>query len=288
MPHNTPDQSYAQGYRNLIYRLSQQEGSMLRGAVREEVRIFNVDFFERHGPTEVTEKQGRFADSPTTDQPHSRRRVQYKDWQHYPFLDKQEDQRLLIDPTSSYVRNGVSAFGRKMDDILIEAALGDAFAGQQGGTAVPLPAGQTIVAGGAGLTITKLRQTRTKLGLADVDKTIRRYGAVTSNQVEDLLEDTNITSSDFNTIRALVAGEVDSYMGFTFKELSPKLIPLASDIRSCVFWAMDGLILSIGDSRNEIVVRTDKSGAWQNQMDMALGSTRMEEAKIVEIECDES
>ena len=76
-------------------------------------------------------------------------------------------------------------------------------------------------------------------------------------------------------------------MGFTFLETSPNLVPIVSTTRSTVFWAMDGLLLAIGDSRNEIVVRTDKSGAWQNQMDMALGATRMEEAKIVEVECTE-
>lgn len=283
------DQAYAEGYRNLIHDMAEQSGSRLRSAVRVETRQFNVDYFERLGPAVSTKKTSRFADSPTTLMDHSRRMVTYDDYQFYPMLDKQEDQRMLVDPKSKYVQRGISTKGRDFDTVAVTAMLGTAQAGQKGATAVTLPSAQTIVHGSAGLTKAKLIEAREILGAADVDQMEASdfYIALTQFQISDILNDTTLTSGDYNNALLLVQGKIDFFMGFKFIKLSTGILPKASTTRSILAWEKTGCLVSEGDDRARIAERDDKSGAWQLQSDYALGAVRMEEQRIVEIECTE-
>ncbi len=282
------DQAYAEGYRDLIHDLAEQKGSKLRGAVRVEQRQFNVDYFERLGPVNSTKKTSRFADSPTTLMDHSRRMVSYDDYQIYPMLDKQEDQRLLIDPRSKYVTRGVSTMGRDFDQVAVDAALGTAYSGQKGATAVALPAGQTIVHSSSGLTKAKLIEAREIIGAADADEDGEdNYIALTQYQISDILNDTTLTSGDYNQVLLLMQGKIDFFMGFRFIKLSKNILPKVSTTRSIIAWQKNGIVVSEGASEAAIVQRDDKSRAWQLQMDYSLGAVRMEEERIVEIECTE-
>ncbi len=126
------------------------------------------------------------------------------------------------------------------------------------------------------------------MDLNDVDPSIPRYIAVGPKQIEDLLGDTTVTSSDFNTVKALVQGELDTFMGFRFI-MSNRLSVDSNDIRKCFAWAEDGLTLGIGkDISARIDERADKGYATQVYYCMSIGSVRMEEDKVVQIFCDET
>jgi hypothetical protein len=194
---------------------------------------------------------------------------------------------MLIDPTSTYAQAAASAMGRAMDDEIIAAATGTAFTGETGSTSTTLPAGQQIAHGSADLTLAKLITAKKTLDLASVDPSIPRYIAVGPNQIEALLNNTTVTSSDFNTVKALVQGEIDTFLGFKF--IVTNRLALASNIRTCFAWAEDGLALGIGkDVTARIDERADKGYATQVYYCMSIAATRMEEEKVVSIACDES
>jgi len=76
-------------------------------------------------------------------------------------------------------------------------------------------------------------------------------------------------------------------MGFKF--IVTNRLSIASNIRSCFACAEDGIALGIGkDVSARIDVRADKGYATQVYYCMSVGATRMEESKIVQIDCDES
>ncbi len=76
-------------------------------------------------------------------------------------------------------------------------------------------------------------------------------------------------------------------MGFEF--IVTNRLSKASNIRSCFAWAEDGLTLAIGkDVMARIDERSDKGYATQVYYCMSIGATRMEEEKVVQIDCDES
>ena len=194
---------------------------------------------------------------------------------------------MLIDPTSAYAQAAAAAMGRSMDDVIIEAATGTAFTGETGSTSTTMLAGNQIANGSADLTVAKLRTAKKTLDLASVDPSIPRYIAVGPEQIDALLGDTNVTSSDFNTVKALVQGEINTFMGFEF--IVTNRLSKTGNIRSCFAWAEDGLTLAIGkDVMARIDERSDKGYATQVYYCMSIGATRMEEEKVVQIDCDES
>ena len=102
-----------------------------------------------------------------------------------------------------------------------------------------------------------------------------------------VLNTTEVKSSDFNTVKALARGELDSYLGFQF-HMSNRLAK-SSTTRTCFAWAQDGLLLAIGqDAKSRIEERSDKSFSTQVYYSQTVGATRMEEDKVVSILCTES
>lgn len=217
------------------------------------------------------------------------------------FLFDEWDETFLgqvVLPQSDSVQNHAMAYNRAVDRTVIQAALNVAYTGEIGVDPAPLPAGQTIAvnfvetgsAVNTGLTIGKLRQAKFLLDNADVDDEDPRYCAITAKSLQDLLRTTEVTSADYNTIRALVDGKVNTFLGFEFKRISNKIIPIdtVADVRTCVAWAKSGIKITDSGRQVHIDVRPDKSHALQIRTVAALGGTRMEEAKVVAILCDES
>jgi len=275
-------------YKSNVVLLAQQKGSRLRNFVRVEPITGENAFFESIGATAAQKKTTRHMDTPQIDTPHSRRKVSMDDYVWSDFIDNEDKLRTLIDPASAYTLNAVAAFGRSMDDVLIAAASGTAYTGKTGGTAVSLPAGQKIANGDTGLTIAKLVSAKGLFWSNDIDEDIMLHIAVSSKQLQDLLNDSTVTSADYNSVKALVKGELDTFMGFKFHR-TQRLSIDADDIRTCIAWAQDGVCLGLGaDINTKVTERADKNYLTQVWCGMSIGAVRMEEKKVVEIGCDET
>lgn len=271
-----------------IQMLSQQMGSLLRNAVDVETVNGEKAFFDQVGSAAAVLRTSRHADTPLIDTPHSRRMVTMSDYEYADLVDDQDKVRLLVDPTSTYARAAAAAMGRAMDDVIISAALGTALTGKDGSTSTAFDTSNNqIAAGGNGLTLAKLIEAKEILDSGDVDPSIPRYIAVSPKQISNLLNNTTVTSSDYNTVKALAMGEINSFVGFNFI-VTNRLGVDGASARRVIAWAMDGLKLAIGrEPTARIDERADKSYATQIYYAMTLGATRMEEKKVVEVLCAE-
>jgi hypothetical protein len=280
--------AFVQQYSNNVQMLSQQKGSLLRSAVDVETVVGKNAFFDQVGVASAVKRLTRHADTPRMDTPHARRRVSLVDYEYSDLIDNQDKIRTLIDPTSAYATAAAYALGRAQDDEIIAALSGTAFTGETGSTSTILPSSQKITeAGTDGLTIAKLRSAKEILDASSVDPSIPRYIAVSPKQITDLLGTTEVTSSDFNTVKSLANGEVNSFLGFNF--IVSNRLTSASSKRLCLVWAMDGCKMAIGqDLMTRIDERADKGYAHQVYVCQSLGATRMEEDKVVTIEAHEA
>jgi hypothetical protein len=270
-----------------IQMLSQQMGSLLRNAVDVESVNGEKAFFDQVGSAAAVLRTSRHADTPIVDTPHSRRMVTMSDYEYADLIDDQDKVRLLVDPTSTYSRAAAAAMGRAMDDVIIAAALGSASTGKDGSTSTTLPAGQKIAHGSAGLTIAKLVEAKEILDSGNVDPSIARNILVSPKQVSDLLNNTTVTSSDYNTVKALAMGEINTFVGFNFI-VSNRLGTDSNSDRQVIAFATDGIKCAIGKEPSaRIDERADKSYATQVYYCQSVGATRMEESKVVEIACNE-
>lgn len=197
--------AFSQQFSNNVMLLSQQKGSLLRRAVSEEGVVGEKAFFDQIGSAVAQKRTSRHQDTPLSDTPHSRRMVTMDHWEYADLIDDPDKVQMLIDPTSSYANAAAYAIGRAMDDAIISAALDSASTGKSGSTSTALPAGQKVAVGSpaAGLTVAKLVSAKKILDTANVDPSIKRYIAVHPEQVEDLLNTTTVTSSDYNTVNTL-------------------------------------------------------------------------------------
>ena len=283
--------AHVEQFKNNVIMLSQQRDSRLRGAVRVDPDFLKgkSGFYERIGATAVVKRTSRHSDTPLVSTPHSRRRVTMDDYEWADLIDRQDVIRMMIDPESRYAKNASQAMGRQMDDVIITAMGGSSYAIDEddSASAVTFPAGQKVAHGSAGLTVAKILSAKEILWANEVDDSEQMFIVCSGKQISDLLNTTEVKSSDFNTVKALAQGEISDFAGFTFIR-SERLATDATPSRLAYAFVPSSIGLAIGDDvTSRVSERDDKSYATQVYLSMSIGATRVEEEKIVQIACNE-
>ena len=289
--------AFAQQYSANVELQFQQMGSRLRKYVTEDPMGAEYKYFDRIGTVSAKLKGARHSDVQYSDTPHSRRRITFEDFYHADMIDKEDKLRMLIDPTSEYVSTAVAALGRKMDEVILDAALGTAYSGKTGSTSVTLPAAQQIAvnyvesgtAANSHLTIGKLREALRLLesneAIIDGEPLVCIFNAKAKNS---LLQTTEITSSDYNVVKALVGGQINSFLGMEF--CRTELVRQdGSSYDRIIVMPKSALKMAVA---SDISAKVDsiphKFHNYQVLVEMCVGATRMWEEKVVEIKCDPS
>lgn len=280
--------------------LVQQRTSKLKDRVIVDKVMGKEKSYNQLGSTDFARVTTRAGATRITDTPTAKRWLRPYPHDKADLLDENDAEYLgdIILPTSELMQAHDMAYGRLLDQTIIDAALGTAYTGETGTTAVTFPTDQEVavnyVASGAaansGLTVEKLIQAKYLFDVNDVPEEDPKFIAVSAKQLQDLLNQQKVTSADYNTIRALVAGEINSFLGFTFIRVSAGFFPYNSgtDVRKIVAWARSGLKLSDAGKKGHIDILPDRSHAIQIRSVASVGATRMEEEKVVGIFCDES
>lgn len=270
--------AFVEQYKANVLVLAQQKGSRYRGTVNAEMVTGKNAFFERIGSVAMTDATSRHDDTPQIDTPHSRRRVSLVTSRWADLIDNADKVRMLINPQSPYASVGAFAAGRRMDQHILDAAVGNAYAGEAGATTVALPTAQKVVAASAGLTVAKLIAAKEILDEGDIDPMVPRTIAVRPDGLTDLLSETEVKSADYNTIKALVQGQLDTFMGFKF--VMSNLVPSGY----AIVWSKNAMALAVGsEPRVRISERDDKNYSTQVFVEMDMGATRVEDVGVVEI-----
>lgn len=276
--------AFVSQFRANVRLLIQQKTSKFEGLVRRENQNAEYEYFESIGPVSAMPWGPRHGDTPLMETPHERRRNNTSPWIFADLIDKPDRVRTLIDPTSPYVTNAVAAFNRRKDDIIIKAMLDTAYTGYQGEVPIAFPAGNNINATAGRLTLDSLKATKLGFWNDDVDEGQQLFLACTPDQIDSLLDDPQLTSADFNTVRALVNGDINSFYGFTF--VRSTRLPLVDNgdgtfNATAIAWVPEGVLLGTAE---EIVVdvsiRTDKKLSTQVFVSMDIGAVRMDEKLV--------
>jgi len=279
---------FVEQYQNTIRILVQQKTSRLERTTIPPIHVTgDALYWERMGATEAIELVTRHDDTPNIEVDHSRRRQTATPRVWATLLDTKDQVRMLADPKNYYNQIARMAFNRAKDSVIITALGGTAYAGQSGGTAVVLPSAQKIAHGSVGLTLTKLLSAKEQLDADEVDEDMERYMVVAARQVTNLLETTEVKSADYNTVKALVEGKIDTFMGFKF--IRTQLLDLTSSVRYCYAYAKGAIGFgTLKDIESRITQESTKNFAWQVWGQMDIGATRIEEEQVIEIACSES
>lgn len=286
-----------------VTRMFQQQASKFRGTTREHPAVTgNTDFWDRIGPIEAVQKTTRHADTPYMETPHSRRAAYLTDWHLSDLVDWSDLARILADPKAELPINFAKSLGRRVDRLIIAAFDASVQTDETGGTAVTFAndwsvRGTATARSGttgdwdfsaAALTVPNLATMKMDLDLNDVDPE-GRHLAMDPSGFKQLLSASSapqISNSDYATVKALVQGEIDTYMGFKFH--SSTLMPNpSSTLYYGYVWHESAMGLSMAlDITTEVDKRPDKANNWQVYSKMALGVVRVQGEGVTRFKID--
>jgi hypothetical protein len=189
-----------------------QGKAMLVGAVRQRrgVEGSTVKFPKvgrgvatpRIGQTDVTPLNVGFSNVTLT----------MEDWIAAEYSDIFSQQKVNFDERSELVQVLGNAIGRRQDQLVL---------GALAGSGTSLTVSNDVGGSDTNMNVAKLRQAKGLMDKNNVPPTDRHI-VIHSNGLQSLLAETAVTSSDFNTVKALVNGELNTFLGFTFHVLGDR------------------------------------------------------------------
>ena len=195
------------------------------------------------------------------------------------YSDIFQQSHINFDERSELVQVVSKSIARRMDQIMIDA--------------LNAASGTTAVATGIGgattnMNIEKLRATAKAMNEKNVPSEGRNL-LMHASQLDSLLGETEITSQDFASVKALVQGEINTFMGFkilTVGDRDEGGLPKPST-RTCFAWHKDamGYAESMAQ-KTEVNYVPEKTSFLVSSM-FSAGSVSIDGAGIVKIACTE-
>lgn len=135
-----------------------------------------------------------------------------EDWNAAEYSDIFMQQKVNFDERQELVQVVANAIGRRQDQLILDALTAS-------GTS--LAVGNDVGGADTNLNVAKLREAKKLLDKGNVPPQ-DRHMVIHANSLASLLSETAVTSTDFNTVKALVSGEVDTFLGFKFHVLGDR------------------------------------------------------------------
>lgn len=287
------NQAWATSFTERVHFLGQQRMSRLRNCVYSENDRANIFRFERLASEDMVTGGGRHDTITVVDIAHDYRMATTETWDWTELVDRRDAVRILQNAGSNYVRAASMAHGRAIDRIIAAAAESDTKTTDSGG-AVALPAGQLIGNGTGKMTLELLREAKELLDAAELSEPGMgdRYLALNAKALRDLLEVTEVTSSDYNSVKALVQGELNTYMGFNI--IRTEILPAASGTVitgdnttgvGCIAWERNAIGLAIADDKfTRVAENPERKFSLEIYTELTMGAARIEDEGVVVID----
>ena len=279
--------------------LVQQKESRLENKVRRTTVKGKERTFSQLGKSKMRLITTRNGTTIASDTLMAKRWLRPKGYDEVTHIDQFDSIALgeLPAPESEHVQSHAMAAKRTMDEVIIAALEGTAYIGEDGTTAVDVPATQKVavdyvttgVAANSGLTLGKLTKAKYIMDKAEIEAE-GRYFVHSAKQLQDLLINVvEVKSSDYNNVKALVDGVVNRFMGFEFVMTELLTLDVATDIRTCIAYQKERLALGISMEKSvKIDILPTLNHTIQIRTVLMLGATRLEEEGVVLVYTDES
>lgn len=251
--------------------------SQLRGAVRRITGVVGESYrfiTGSHGMAKQKAPQEAVTPSNTVYTP---RLAIIQNWYESEYTDIFDQQKVNFDEKSFLAKSLATAIGRREDQIILNALASS-------GTPNVIPHG------GTNMTLDKIGAAAALFNSLNVPRTDRHI-AMSASALQSLLKDQKVGSSDYNTIKTLMQGDLDTFYGFKFHTLGDMeeggLIK-TGNIRQCYAWVHDAVGEAVGiEPRTEINYVPDHT-SWLTTALLAAGAVAIQPKGIVIINIDET
>ena len=205
-----------------------------------------------------------------------------EDWNAAEYSDIFMQQKVNFDERQELVQVVANAIGRRQDQLVIDALEG---------SSTSLTVANSIGGAASNLNVAKLREAKKLLDANNVPPQDRHI-VLHANNLAALLGETQATSVDFNSVKALVSGEINTYLGFTFHVLGDRteggLTIDGSNDRTVLAFHKDAIGYAEGmGPKTEINYVPEKTSFLVNAM-FSAGAVAIDAEGIVDITCREA
>lgn len=229
--------------------------------------------FRTMGKGQATTRTGASADVVPMGISHALKEAVLTDYEAPEYTDIYNQATVTFDEVSELATSIAGAMGRRDDQSIIDAlatttttAVGD------GTAALDLSA------------ITAASQALNKVEAPAEN----RYFVITEKGLNDLLNDSTITSADYATVRALQAGTINTFMGFTFKVIGSGRaeggLPSAGTVQSGYAFHKDAIGHAVGIDMNTRVDYVPHKASWLSMGMWKAGSVAIDVEGIIPVE----
>lgn len=190
--------------------------------------------------------------------------------------------KVNFDERQELVQVVAGAMGRRQDQMILDAL---------SGSSTSLTVANSIGGSTTNMNIAKLREAKRLLDKGNVPPD-GRHIIIHANGLSNLLSETSVTSSDFNSVKALVQGEINTYLGFTFHVLGDRSeggLPIDGSLdRTCYAFHKDAVGYGEGIAmRTEINYIAEKTSWLVNEV-FSAGAIAIDDEGIVKLTCRET
>jgi hypothetical protein len=284
---NTITAGFVQQWDESLRLAAQQSESRFMKSVTDRGQITGDGYtINNLSAIELEENTVRHGDTEWKEINHTNRLGVMKDFYAAIPLDRNDIPKMIANPVTggSYMTSLMRAKNRKIDQIVYAAALGT-ITSKDAVTSFTLPAGQKIAGGGTGFTKSKIIQARALFRANEADDENGEELFITYNNIalQQILADTNLTSSDYLAVQMLQAGKVSqNWMGFTW--IPYERFTKVGSVYSAAAWCKSGIHFGKGFEEGNVARRADKKDLWQVSMSASYGAGRQDEVKVVQID----
>ena len=273
---DTQNEIYAQAYSQNIMQLAQQKYSKLLHTVFIKPNVKGKTFFQDQiGEWSMSTKGGRNVVTPNNDPVLSRRMGTMIDYHDNRLLDRGDELRSISDPKSAYTIAAARSLGRKIDDVIIAAALGTSNTGETGSGTAATPSTVSVTADS--LSLKNVAAAKLALDNADVEEE-DRYLVINPTLLSSALQEEKMSSADYAVVKALVNGDINTFMGFNW--ITSTRLSQQSGLVGLVYQKYAMCLAMAAQPLVRTDERKDLSYSWQIYYELNVGAVRLEEDRI--------
>jgi len=212
---------------------------------------------------------------------YSQATVTLSDYIAAEYSDIFNQAKVNFDERSELVQVVSKSIGRRADQLIIDAL---AASGTSNTVASSIGGANTD------LNLDKLLAAKKAMDAGNVPME-GRHMLIHANNLSSLLGETEVTSSDYNTVKALVAGEVNTFLGFQFHVIGDRDeggLSISSGDRVVYAWHQQAVGMAEGMGiRTEINYVPEKTSFLVSSM-FSAGAITIDAEGVVAITCDEN
>ena len=267
-----------------------QSMGVLGGTTTERRGVVGNEYkFRKMGKGVAKQRTAPSADAVPMNVDHSLILCSLTDWDAPEYTDIFNAKDVNFDEVKELGMTIAGALGRRDDQVKIDAMEAGTFAASPTATE-----GYLVVTsiGGAdtNLNVTKLRNIKKYMDDEDVPS-MGRHINVSASGLEGLLGETQVTSTDYNSVKALVSGEVDTFLGFKFHMIGTRTeggMAKAAAVRDGYAWHESAIGYANGiDITTKVDWSTDKD-SWKSTGYLKAGAVIRDIRGVVKYQATEA